>query len=251
MRRWAKKDESRSGLPTAWCESQSGLKTCMICWRTWTRRWQRFESIYHRGHRGTRREVQKKSGRSPVLRRNLIPRPELNLSAPRCPLWLTRVPGQPVQVSFVAFGNFQHDALRQVVGMQLLDGGAHVFEALTAGLDDQQPLFSRFDLAFPAINRFDPRNDVDAAGHTALDECPGNPLCFIGRSRGGEHHAHWGHSRLPSKSVSIKSSIPQSAFNPEPDWFWRRKRLKWREQEAAEECRMESADYDRAYDENL
>src|SRR5437667_162337 len=32
---------------------------------------------------------------------------------------------EPIEIGLVAFGNFQHDALRQLVGMQLFDSGAN------------------------------------------------------------------------------------------------------------------------------
>src|SRR5437016_13078668 len=87
---------------------------------------------------------------------------------------------EPIEIGLVAFGNFQHDALGQLVGMQLFDSGANALESILAGLNQQKPFFGALHLFFPAIDRFNSGNDVHATRQAALDKRMGNLLSFVG-----------------------------------------------------------------------
>jgi hypothetical protein len=78
------------------------------------------------------------------------------------PLWLVCVLGNPVQIFMATGGDFQHYALRKIVRMQLFHGIANALIEFGLGFDQQQPFLGCFNFALPAVNRFDPRHNVDA-----------------------------------------------------------------------------------------
>src|SRR6478752_7359730 len=53
MQPWAKREESKSGLRTAWCAYLWALRTWTICWPIWTRRWLRSKLLPQRTQRNT------------------------------------------------------------------------------------------------------------------------------------------------------------------------------------------------------
>ncbi len=76
----------------------------------------------------------------------------------------------PLQIFLAPCLDGQHDALRQLVGVQLADGVAHARKRCRGGLDDQQVLGRALHRALPAIDGLDRPHDVDARGQAALHQ---------------------------------------------------------------------------------
>src|SRR5579864_4699308 len=95
----------------------------------------------------------------------------------------------PRQICFTAISDFQHYALRQIVGMKFLDGITHELKCLGGSLGDQQPLCGVLHLALPAVDRLNARNNIDACRQSAFHQRPGNGLRFLFISGRGHHNA--------------------------------------------------------------
>ncbi len=57
------------------------------------------------------------------------------LCEPLCPLWLTGVLGDPLQILRAARSYFQHQALWKIIGMQLFHGIANSIKKFGLGFD--------------------------------------------------------------------------------------------------------------------
>src|SRR5215469_13547755 len=77
--------------------------------------------------------------------------------------------GNPVEVGFRTVCDIERNTLREFVGVQFGQRLAQPLKGSRGRLDHQQPLVRRFYLAFPAVDRFDLRNDVDARGQLPFD----------------------------------------------------------------------------------
>ena len=77
--------------------------------------------------------------------------------------------------------------------MQLTQSITQTIESVYRRLDYEQPLRCRLDLALPAINRFNLRNDVDAGRQLPLNQRMGDAPGFFERTASGKNKPFVGH----------------------------------------------------------
>ena len=74
------------------------------------------------------------------------------------------------------------------------------------GFDPQQPFLGLFHFSFPAVNRYDLGDDIDAGSELAVDQCLGDPARFIDGAGGSHDDSFVGHMKvsLPLLVYGIK-----------------------------------------------
>ena len=91
----------------------------------------------------------------------------------------------PIEVCGGAVHDGQHNELRQLIGVERLDGGAQAVQHIMTRLDDQEMFGGRFDFFFPAIDAAG-RKDVDAGGEAMFDQVASNGIGLFLRFARGE-----------------------------------------------------------------
>jgi hypothetical protein len=59
------------------------------------------------------------------------------------------------------------------------------WKSLCAGFDEQQPFLARFHFALPAVDRFNPRDDIYSGSELVLDQMAGEFAGFVFGPSGG------------------------------------------------------------------
>ena len=80
--------------------------------------------------------------------------------------------------------------------MQLAQGLAQPVKGSRGRLDQQQAFAGSFDLAFPPVDRFHLRHDVDARRKLPVNQSLSNASPLVERAAGSHHNACVGHMRI-------------------------------------------------------
>lgn len=80
--------------------------------------------------------------------------------------------------------------------MQTCQSFAKAIESVLRRFYDQEPFVRGFDLVLPAVNRFDPRDYVDAGSEMAAYERVGDGASLFERNTRRENDSFVGHIKL-------------------------------------------------------
>jgi hypothetical protein len=86
----------------------------------------------------------------------------------------------------------EDEELGDFIGVEAADGFFEALEISGGGFDEEQKFGSGFNLALPAIDGGEAREDVDAGGEAIVDERTRDALSFVVRGGGGEDQTDFG-----------------------------------------------------------
>jgi hypothetical protein len=116
-------------------------------------------------------------------------------------LWFGKVGLKPVEVARAAGIDAEHEKLGRGVGVQGMKTRFESRQLASAGLEKEQGFGGRLDLALPAIDRLDRREDCRAGDEALFNEGAGDATGFVGVCSGGENETRggtgFGHGALP------------------------------------------------------
>jgi hypothetical protein len=87
----------------------------------------------------------------------------------------------------------EDEELGDGVGMEAVEGGFEGLEAWGGGFDDEEDFRGALDLALPAVDGLDLRDEVDAGGEALFDEGGGDVFGLFEAGGGGKDDAWFGH----------------------------------------------------------
>lgn len=93
---------------------------------------------------------------------------------------------EPVEVVFVAVGDFEGDDFGGIVGVIGVEEGFEVWVGDAGGFDEGEGFVVGLDGIVPGVDGFDGGDDIDAGGELLLDEKCANLTRHIGIGESGE-----------------------------------------------------------------
>ncbi len=104
------------------------------------------------------------------------------------PRWFAGL-DEPVEVRLAGGFGSEDEEFRDLVGVELTEGGFEGFEVGGGGLNEEQSFGGGLDFALPAINRGEAGDDVDAGGKALVDKGAGDALSFFAGAGSGQDQA--------------------------------------------------------------
>lgn len=93
---------------------------------------------------------------------------------------------EPVEVVFVAVGDFEGDDFGGIVGVTGVEKRFELGIGNAGGFDESEGFMVGLDGLIPSVYGFDGGDDIDAGGELILDEKCANLTRYIGIGEGGE-----------------------------------------------------------------
>jgi hypothetical protein len=87
--------------------------------------------------------------------------------------------GKPLKISGAARADWHADDFRDVVRVELTNGGFDGGVTVAIGFDEAEPLVGLLDFILPAVNAVYGTEDLHAAGEAALDEFTSDVVGFF------------------------------------------------------------------------
>ena len=107
------------------------------------------------------------------------------------PRWFAGL-DEPVEVRLAGGFGSEDEEFRDLVGVELTEGGFEGFEVGGGGLNEEQSFGGGLDFALPAIDGGEAGDDADAGGEPLVDESAGDALSFFAGAGSGQDQASFG-----------------------------------------------------------